>query len=70
VFAGAPEVITRPTITIGGLTASIFGNGNLVAPGLYQFNLTIPELADGEHVMRATIGSATSSATVFLVVKR
>ncbi len=70
VFGGAPEVVTRPTITIGGLTATIFGNGNLVAPGLYQFNLPIPELADGEHVMRATIGSSTSSATVFLVVKR
>ena len=69
-FPGAPEVVTRPRITIGGREAAIGGNGNLVSPGLYQFNLTIPDLADGDHAIVAEIGATRSSATVFLAVRR
>ena len=69
-FVGAPEVANRPRITIGGREAAIFGNGNLVGPGLFQFNLTIPDLADGDHAMVAEVGSVRSSATVFLPVRR
>jgi uncharacterized protein (TIGR03437 family) len=70
IFAGAPEVVARPRITIGGREASIIGNGNLVGAGLYQFNLTIPDLADGDHAIVAEIGNARSLATVFLAVRR
>jgi uncharacterized protein (TIGR03437 family) len=70
IFAGAPELAVRPRITIGGREASIIGNGNLVSPGLYQFNVTIPDLADGEHPIIAEIGSARSLSTVTLSVRR
>ena len=70
IFTGAPEVVTKPRITIGGREASIIGNGNLVGAGLYQFNLTIPDLPDGDHVIQAEIGTVRSLGTVFLAVKR
>jgi uncharacterized protein (TIGR03437 family) len=69
-FLGAPEVVTRPRITIGGREAALLGNGNLVGAGLYQFNLTIPDLTDGDHVIQAEIGGARSLDTVFLSVGR
>jgi uncharacterized protein (TIGR03437 family) len=69
-FAIPPEVAIRPRITIGGQEAAIAGNGNLVGPALFQFNLTIPDLADGDHVIRAEVGGAQSLDSVFLSVKR
>jgi uncharacterized protein (TIGR03437 family) len=69
-FAGAPTIANAPRITIGGRDATFVGNGNLVAPGLYQFNVTIPDVADGDHAIIATTGGATSSSTVFLSVRR
>lgn len=69
-FLGAPAVVTPPRITIGGTNASFIGTGNLVAPGLYQFNITIPDLADGDYPIIADIGGVRSSATVFLTIKK
>lgn len=70
IFSGAPVVANPPSITIGGRAATFAGNGNLVAPGLYQFNVTIPDLADGDHAIVATTQGASSAANVFLSVKR
>jgi uncharacterized protein (TIGR03437 family) len=70
VFLGAPEVVTAPRITMGGQEAALFGKGNLVAAGLYQFNLTIPDLPDGDHAIMAEIGATRGSPTVFLPVRR
>jgi uncharacterized protein (TIGR03437 family) len=70
VFAGAPEVLVSPRVTIGGRTANLFSKGNLIAPGLYQFNITIPDLADGDYLIQAEIGSERSSDKVYLTVKR
>lgn len=70
IFLGAPELVTAPRITIGGRDASLIGKGNLVSPGLYQFNLTIPDLADGDHAMVAEIGAVRSSPIVYLSVRR
>ena len=70
IFLGAPAVAATPHITIGGKEASMIGNGNLVSPGLYQFNLTVPDLADGDHPVIAEVGSARSAASIFLSVRR
>jgi uncharacterized protein (TIGR03437 family) len=69
-FLGAPMVANKPTITIGGRAASISGNGNLVSPGLFQFNITIPDLPDGDHAIVAESGGVSSPANVFLTVGR
>ena len=69
-FLGAPELVTSPKVTIGGRDAAMFGKGNLVSPGLYQVNLTIPDLPDGDQAIVAEIGLLKSPANVFLTVKR
>jgi uncharacterized protein (TIGR03437 family) len=52
------------------LQATLAGSGNLVGPGLYQFNLTIPDLADGDHAIIANVGGTSSPSTVFLSVAK
>jgi uncharacterized protein (TIGR03437 family) len=68
-FAGVPELVTAPRVTIGGKEAALLGKGNLVSPGLYQFNLTIPDLAAGDHVIVAVIGTTSSPANVYFTVQ-
>ncbi|HEX5430858.1 MAG TPA: TIGR03118 family protein [Bryobacteraceae bacterium] len=52
--------ITGVTVTIGSTPAQVSFAG-LVAPGLYQFNVTVPEsLGDGDAPTIATVGSATT----------
>ena len=70
IFVGAPEVVNRPLITVGGTEMPIIGNGNLVGAGLYQFNGTIPDLQNGDHVILAEINGVTSLATVYLTIQR
>jgi uncharacterized protein (TIGR03437 family) len=70
IFVGIPQVVNPPKITIGGREAAFIGTGNLVGPGLYQFNVTVPDLADGDHAIVAEAGGVSSSPTVFLAVQR
>ncbi len=56
--------------TIGGAQAAV-GWAGLVAPGLYQFNVTVPEsLAAGDGVVVAEISGVRSPANVLLTVQR
>lgn len=71
IVSGAPAVTTPVRIRFGETVATIAGNGNLVAAGLYQFNVTVPAtLADGEYPLIAEVGGVSSSNTVHLVVRR
>jgi uncharacterized protein (TIGR03437 family) len=70
IFTGIPQVANPPRITIGGREATFVGTGNLVGPGLYQFNVTVPDLADGDHAIVAEAGGVSSSPTVFLAVQQ
>ncbi|MBL8211563.1 MAG: IPT/TIG domain-containing protein [Bryobacterales bacterium] len=69
-FQGAPALNTAPTIRLGESVLTIAGNGNLVGPGLYQFNVTIPaSAATGDLPLVATVGGVSSPNTVFLTVE-
>jgi uncharacterized protein (TIGR03437 family) len=68
-FAGVPEVVNAPRVTIGGKEAALLGKGNLVSPGLYQFNLTIPDLPAGDYAIVAVIGTFRSPANVYFTVQ-
>lgn len=71
VVVGAPLVTTPVRIRFGDVVANVAGAGNLVAVGLYQFNVTVPEtLANGEYPLIAEIGGVASGANVFLPVQR
>jgi uncharacterized protein (TIGR03437 family) len=57
-----------PVVEIGGIGATVDFAG-LVAPGEFQFNVTVPaSLADGDQPLKATYnGSTTQSATLITV---
>jgi uncharacterized protein (TIGR03437 family) len=60
------------TITFGTKPATVSYAG--LAPGaigLYQFNLIVPDLADGDYPVVVKAGSATAApATAYLTVRR
>jgi uncharacterized protein (TIGR03437 family) len=62
-------VTTIPTIMIGG-TAAQMSFGGLTAPGLYQFNVTIPSgTASGDAPVLARAGGQSTQANVAITVQ-
>jgi uncharacterized protein (TIGR03437 family) len=57
------------TIRIGALPADVVFSG-LSAAGLYQFNVTIPNVADGDHDVVATVGGARTQPLARIRVER
>ena len=58
-----------PVITIAGKNASVQFAG-LVSPGLYQFNVVVPDLPDGDLPIKAALGGATTQSGTLLAVQR
>ncbi|MGA2771965.1 MAG: IPT/TIG domain-containing protein [Bryobacteraceae bacterium] len=56
-------------ITIGGVAASAAYAG-LVESGLYQFNVTAPNLPSGDAAVVATIGGVSTQTGVLLTIQR
>jgi uncharacterized protein (TIGR03437 family) len=64
------EPLANPVqISIGGATAVVTFAG-LVGPGLYQFNVTVPNLANGDAAVLATIGGVSSATGVSVTVQQ
>ncbi len=68
-FTGSFPLRENPTITIGGVPVTDVA-GYLVLPGLYQFNITVPDVPDGAQPIVADFGSITSSGSVMLTIER
>jgi uncharacterized protein (TIGR03437 family) len=67
----APAPLSNPvTITIGAAVAPVSFAG-LSAPGLYQFNITVPSsLADGDHEVIAQIAGVSTPSGILLTTKQ
>jgi uncharacterized protein (TIGR03437 family) len=68
------QLVTTPAVlansvqvTIGGATAAVVYAG-LVEPGLYQLNVTVPSLPNGDAAVVATIGGVSSQTGVSITV--
>ncbi|MCC7343193.1 MAG: hypothetical protein IT170_19075 [Bryobacterales bacterium] len=71
IVSGAPAITSQVRIRFGETVATFAGSGNLVAAGLYQFNVTVPAtLADGDYPLIAEVGGVTSSSNVYITVQR
>ena len=58
-----------PAIQIGGVTATVLFAG-LVAPGVYQFNVVVPQsVPDGDNAVTALYNGLTTQAGVLLTVQ-
>ncbi len=73
----APETMvsgysTLPTpvdFKIGGATASVLWSGQ-TGSGLYQFNVQVPEVANGDQEILATISGAATPSGISITVQR
>jgi uncharacterized protein (TIGR03437 family) len=68
VFSGAAPTSDPVVLTIGGVAAKVQFAG-ISGAGLYQLNVVVPELADGDQKAVATIGGFNSQDNAFIVVK-
>ena len=60
--------ITNPVITIGGVPAQVAYAG-IVAAGLYQFNVVVPNAGSGEKLIQATIGGLSTQTGIYLAIQ-
>ena len=59
---------SQVTITIGGVKAAVLYAG-LVGPGLYQFNVVVPAVGDGDQLVMASIGGSATQAGALITVQ-
>jgi len=57
------------TVQIGGVTANTQFAG-IVTPGLYQFNVVVPNVPNGDNAVSIPIGGSSSQPNVFLPVQQ
>jgi uncharacterized protein (TIGR03437 family) len=69
VFYGAYPTTTPVTATIGGVSAVVQWAG-ISAAGVYQFNVTVPSVPDGDAKVVATVGGSQSEDGLFIPVHR
>jgi uncharacterized protein (TIGR03437 family) len=68
---GTPARMAMPVaITIGGLPAEVLDTGYLIFSGEYQFNVRVPEVADGDQPVVAEIGSVRTQDNITITVQK
>lgn len=67
-FSTPAPVAQEVTATVGGVPAKVVGY--LIYPGVYQLNLTVPELPDGDVVLSVAMGSISTQAGLMLSIGR
>ncbi len=69
-FAPAP-LVTQAVIRFGDTVAEQVTSGYLISPGLYQFNVKVPDtLPNGDITLTAQVGSVTSSSKLYISVQK
>lgn len=66
--AAAAPLANSVQVTIGGMTANVAYAG-LVSPGLYQINVTIPNLPPGDASISASIGGVQTQSGVSVTIQ-
>jgi uncharacterized protein (TIGR03437 family) len=69
VVAAAEPLANDVQIKIGGVAATVTFAG-LVQSGLYQFNVTVPNVANGDAAVAATIGGVATQTGISLAVQQ
>ena len=69
VFAGAAPLTAAVSVRVGTTEASVPFSG-LTGAGLYQVNIVVPNLADGDHDVVARVAGARTQALARLRVAR
>jgi uncharacterized protein (TIGR03437 family) len=69
VTTATPLAANAVQVTIGGQAANVAYAG-LTGSGLYQFNVTVPNLPNGDAAVVATIGGVPTQSGVLLTVQQ
>ena len=67
-YTGAAPTTDPVTLTVGGVGAKVQFAG-ISGNGLYQLNVVVPNLGDGDHEVIATVGGISSQNNTFVTVK-
>ena len=59
----------QATVTIGGVSVKPLFAG-IVSPGLYQFNVMVPVVSDGDKAVSVGIGGSFSQPNTYLTIKQ
>jgi uncharacterized protein (TIGR03437 family) len=62
----AAPLAVAVTATVGGVPAPVLGF--LIDPGSYQFNLTVPNLPDGDAALSLSIAGMSTQTGIFLSI--
>jgi len=68
-FNTAVQLANPAQVTIGGVSATVVFAG-LVGPGLYQLNVTVPALPNGDAAVVATVGGVSTQTGVSVTVQQ
>jgi len=69
VFASAAPVVTKPTVTVGGVPVTVDFAG-IVGAGLYQINFTVPQnAASGEQPVVVTTAGLTTQKDITIPIE-
>lgn len=70
-IVNSPKPLPRPVhVRIGGVEASKVWWAGLVTPGLYQFNITVPEVPDGDQPVEIEFEGLRTQEGLYLPVQR
>jgi uncharacterized protein (TIGR03437 family) len=70
VFNGAAPLVTPPTIRIGNVQAQVQFAG-MSGGGLYQFNVTVPDVPNGDQAVVAELpGGSSTQQNAFITIQR
>jgi uncharacterized protein (TIGR03437 family) len=70
-IGGTPYPLTNAvTVSVGGTQAVVPFGAFLQGVGLYQINIIVPSLPDGEYDVTATVGGVRTLKTMKLAIKR
>ncbi len=67
VFSGAAPTVDQVTVTIGGVKANV-GFAGLSAAGLYQLNVTVPNVAAGDQVLSLSVNGVSAQSGLSVAV--
>jgi uncharacterized protein (TIGR03437 family) len=70
VFNGAAPLVTVPTVRIGNVPAQVQFAG-LSGAGLYQLNVVVPDVPNGDQAVVAELpGGLSTQANSFITIQR
>ena len=66
-FSGAAPIVDPIAVSIGGINAPVAFAG-ITGPGLYQINVTVPDLSPGDQLLVVNVNGVSSQPGVFVAV--